>query len=344
MHKVGGGWPRRVRRWLDGLTRKDRIGVRPLAPALAAPLLALALALAAGLPTESAAGSVAAESTAASSAPVIAAAGDIACSPSDPDFNGGKGTATRCHMKATSDLMVGRGLAAVLPLGDEQYVSGTLAEFRGSYDASWGRLNGIARPVPGNHEYLTAGAKGYFSYFGAAGGNPGRGYYSYDIGAWHLVALNANCPKVGGCGAGSPQETWLRSDLAAHPASCTLAYWHQPRFSSAQASDVGATAALWRALYAARAEIILNGHKHTYERFAPQTPAGALNRSRGIREFVVGTGGEELEGFVGVRPNSEVRSSTFGVLLLTLRPAAYDWRFVPEAGASFTDSGTERCH
>jgi len=313
--------------------------VRTLASAVATALLVAALA--AGATAPATAGPL---GTAVMSPPVIAAAGDIACSASDRDFNGGAGTATRCHMENTSDLMVGAGLAAVLPLGDEQYNSGTLAEFRGSYDASWGRLNGIARPVAGNHEYVTAGAAGYYSYFGAAAGDPAKGYYSYDVGSWHLVALNSNCPKAGGCGAGSPQESWLRADLAAHPAACTLAYWHAPRFSSAQASDVGATAALWRALYAARAEVILNGHKHVYERFAPQTPAGAASSSRGIREFVVGTGGEELDDFTTVKPNSEARSKTFGVLRLTLRQGSYDWRFLPEAGANFTDSGSAICH
>lgn len=307
----------------------------------------LVLATAAVLTGGTASGSAALppdEAVTAGTAPVIAAAGDIACAPTDPDFNGGNGTATRCHMSATSELMVGAGLAAVLPLGDEQYKSGTQAEFRGSYDPSWGRLNGIARPVAGNHEYVTAGAAGYYSYFGSAAGDPGKGYYSYDVGSWHLVALNSNCSKVGGCGAGSPQESWLRADLAAHPAACTLAYWHAPRFSSAQASNVAATAALWRALYAARAEVVLNGHKHVYERFAPQTPAGAANSSRGIREFVVGTGGEELDDFTSVKPNSEARSRTFGVLQLTLRQGGYSWQFEPEAGASFTDSGSAVCH
>jgi len=309
----------------------------------AIPALAVAAGLAAAGPVQAAPVRLSA-ATVEAAAPVVAAAGDIACAASDPDFHGGAGSATRCHMKATSDLMVGAGLAAVLPLGDLQYKSATLAELRGSYDASWGRLNGLARPVPGNHEYLTAGASGYFSYFGAAAGDPAQGYYSYDVGSWHLVALNANCPKVGGCAAGSPQESWLRADLAAHPAACTLAYWHQPRFSSAQPAAVGATAALWRALYAARAEIILNAHRHNYERFAPQTPAGAASPDRGIREFVVGTGGEELDGFTTVAPNSEVRSSTFGVLKLTLRSGSYDWRFVPETGETFTDAGTEACH
>lgn len=280
----------------------------------------------------------------ARTAPVIAAAGDIACAPGDPDFNSGSGSHTRCHMSATSDLLVGAGLAAVLPLGDEQYDSGALADFRTSYDPSWGRLNDRVRPTPGNHEYVTPGAAGYYSYFGAAAGDPAKGYYSYDIGSWHLVALNSNCSKVGGCGAGSPQESWLRADLAAHPAACTLAYWHHPRFSSAQPAPENATAALWRALYAARAEIVLNGHAHVYERFAPQTPAGAASASRGIREFVVGTGGEDLHSFTTVAPHSEVRSRTFGVLRLTLRQGGYGWQFVPEAGASFTDSGSGSCH
>jgi hypothetical protein len=158
--------------------------------------------------------------------PVIAAAGDIACDPGSSSFNGGAGTADACRQMATSDLLVGRGLAAVLPLGDIQYEDGPLSKFGQSYDPSWGRVKSITRPAVGNHEYGVSEAAGYFDYFGAAAGERGKGWYSYDVGAWHLVALNSNCDEVGGCDEGSPQEQWLRQDLAAHPA-CTLAYWHR---------------------------------------------------------------------------------------------------------------------
>ena len=277
--------------------------------------------------------------------PVIAAAGDIACGPTDPRFNGGLGTATACRQRYTSDLVYNSDVTAVLPLGDNQYEDGGLAKFWESYDPSWGRLNGIVRPIVGNHEYLTAGASGYFSYFGSKAGDPTKGYYSYDIGAWHLVALNSECVHIGGCGAGSPQEIWLRADLAASTKACTLAYWHEPRFSSG--STMGSdprTAALWLALHEAGAEIVLSGHEHSYERFAPQTPDGVASTT-GIRQFVVGTGGEEHLGFGSIRPNSEARdNTTFGVLELTLRPGSYEWEFVPETAGGFTDSGSTACH
>jgi hypothetical protein len=205
-------------------------------------------------------------------------------------------------------------------------------------------VKATTRPAPGNHEYNTAGATGYYAYFGAAAGDPARGYYSYDVGTWHLVALNSNCAAIGGCGAGSAEEQWLRADLAAHPAACTLAYWHHPRWSTGDHGSSAIYDGLWKALYAFGAELVLNGHDHHYERFAPQTAAGALDQARGLREFVVGTGGRSHYGTPTIRANSEVRNSdTFGVLRLTLRPAGYDWRFVPAAG-SFTDAGTASCH
>jgi acid phosphatase type 7 len=276
--------------------------------------------------------------------PVIATAGDIACDPAAPSFNGGVGTATECRMAATSDLLLGVGLVAVLPLGDTQYERGALGAFQQSYAPSWGRVKSISRPAVGNHEYQTADAVDYFTYFGAAAGDPARGYYSFDVGAWHLIALNANCPHVGGCGTGLAQEQWLRADLAAHPAACTLAYWHQPRFSSGLHGNDATYTAFWQALYDYRADVVLNGHDHLYERFALQDPNGVAT-SAGIRQFTVGTGGRSHYAVTTVQPNSEVRNTdTFGVLLLTLRAGGYDWRFRPEAGKTFTDSGTETCH
>ena len=250
--------------------------------------------------------------------PVIAAAGDIACDPNDGSFNGGNGTSTNCRQKAISDLLVGRNYAAVLALGDIQYEDGVLSKYGQSYDPSWGRVKSITHPAVGNHEYNTAGASGYYSYFGAAAGDKTKGYYSYDIGAWHLIVLNSNCSQVGGCGAGSTQEQWLKADLAAHPNACTLAYWHHPRFSSGKHGSNSGYDAFWKDLYAAGAEIVLNGHDHDYERFAPQNPGGAADPN-GIQEFVVGTGGKNHYSFTTTQPNSVVRNSdTYGVLKLTL--------------------------
>jgi acid phosphatase type 7 len=206
------------------------------------------------------------------------------------------------------------------------------------------------RPMPGNHEYDTRGAAGYFHYFGRAAGDPGKGYYSYDLGEWHIVALNSNCKEeeVGGCEASSQQVRWLKADLAANKDQrCTLAYMHHPRFSSGKEhGNIHYVKPLWEALYEAGADVVLSGHEHNYERFAPQTPAGRADPQRGIREFVVGTGGGK-----GHYPISEPiaisevhNDETYGVLKLTLRPKSYEWRFVPEEGETFTDSGSARCH
>ena len=239
--------------------------------------------------------------------------------------------------------MLQAGLTTVLVLGDVQYEDGALAKYLQSYDPSWGRLKNITRPAVGNHEYLTAGAAGYYSYFGAAAGSPTKGYYSYDVGAWHIIALNSNCSQVGGCGAGSTQEQWLKADLAAHPNACTLAYWHHPRFSSGQHGSNTSYDAFWRALYAAGADIVLNGHDHDYERFALQNPSGAADPN-GIQQFVVGTGGKNHYTITSVKPNSVVRNTdTYGFLRLTLHSTSYDWQFVPEPGKTFTDSGTLNC-
>jgi hypothetical protein len=276
--------------------------------------------------------------------PTIAAAGDIACDPGSGSYNGGQGTATECKQRATSDLLVAGGYAAVLGLGDLQYEDGAFSKFTASYEPSWGRVKAITKPAPGNHEYQTASAAGYYQYFGGAAGDPAKGYYSFDVGSWHVIALNSNCSAVGGCGAGSPQEQWLRSDLAGRTNTCTLVYWHHPLFSSGEHGSDSTYTAFWQALYDANADVVLVGHDHNYERFAPQNPTGGLDLARGIREFVVGTGGKNLRTFPTVRPNSEARDVTsFGILELTLGASRYDWRFVPAVG-SFTDSGSASCH
>ena len=286
--------------------------------------------------------------------PVIAAAGDIACDPASPSFNAGAGTLNGCRQQATSDILVGQGFSSVLALGDNQYECGGYNAFLQAYDPSWGRVKAITYPVPGNHEYQGSGgtdcdpthsAAGYFMYFGAAAGDPTKGYYSFDVGSWHVVALNSNCLYIGGCGPGSPEETWLRADLAAHPASCTLAYWHHPRFTSGSVGDDSEVAAFWQDLVDAGADIVLNGHAHGYERFAPQNPSEQYDPTRGLREFVVGTGGEDFQTFATSKPLSESRQGdAFGVLKLTLHATSYDWQFASVAGASFADSGTASCH
>jgi hypothetical protein len=234
---------------------------------------------------------------------------------------------------------------AVLALGDNQYEHGSLAQYQASYHPSWGRQLAKTYPSLGNHEYLTDQARGYFDYFGARAGDRSRGYYSFNIGSWHFVALNSNCSRVGGCGPGSPQYEWLRADLASSTASCTAAFWHHPRFSSGNYGDNSAYQPFWQLLYDDRAELVLNGHDHNYQRYAPMSPSGTRDDARGIREFVVGTGGKSRYAVDPTGTNREVaQGSTYGVIKLTLRPNAYDWRFVPEAGQTFSDSGSTPCH
>lgn len=280
--------------------------------------------------------------------PVIMAAGDIACDPADPGYNGGAGTADRCHQRATSDLLVSTPLDAVLPLGDIQYDSSSTSRINAVYAPTWGRVKSISRPILGNHE---GSGTGYFDYFNGVGvsdgpaGARGKGYYSFDLGAWHLVALNSNCASVS-CSGGSEQERWLRADLAAHPTDCTLAYWHAPRYSSGHDGSHASMQALWEALQDAQAELLLSGHSHDYERFAPLDRDGDVDQAAGIRQFVVGTGGAFFTGGLDTKaPHSEVaQNKTFGVLKLTLRASSYDWQFVPEAGKTFTDAGSQPCH
>ena len=262
---------------------------------------------------------------------MIVAAGDIASCSSTGD------TATA----ALLDSLPG----TVLTLGDEAYDSGTPAEFANCYDPTWGRRIADTKPAPGNHEYNSAGAAGYYGYFGAAAGDATKGYYSYAVGTWHMIVVNSNCSAIGGCGVGSAQELWLRADLASHPAACTLAYWHHPLFSSGQHGDQAYMQPIWQALYEAGADVVLNGHDHDYERFAPQTPDGVGDGAFGLREIVVGTGGRSHYGFNGAVPNSEVQGAVaYGVLTMTLHPTGYDWRFAPVAGQTFTDSGSGVCH
>jgi hypothetical protein len=233
----------------------------------------------------------------------------------------------------------------VITLGDNNYGGELLADFEQCYGPTWGRHKDRTRPAIGNHEYATPGATGYFDYFGAVAGDRAQGYYSYEAGAWHVVVLNSNCGKVGGCDAGSAQEQWLRQDLAASPAACTLAYWHHPRFSSGGHGDGVGLQPLWKALWENGTELLLTGHDHDYERFAPLGVSGTPDPEYGVREFVVGTGGVGHGSLPTVHAFSEVRNNdTFGVMKLTLSDDAYGWDFLPVAGATFTDSGAGTCH
>jgi hypothetical protein len=287
--------------------------------------------------------------------PTIMAAGDIACSAIS--------VGASCQARATSDLVAAANPDAVLALGDNQYECGQLSDYQSFYDATWGRFKSKTRPVPGNHEYTTslntanncyglpAGAPGYYTYFGAIASpleplcTVGcKGYYSYDLGTWHLIALNSNCTRVGNCGASDPQAQWLQADLTAHAGQCTLAYFHHPRWTSGQEGPLVAMGPIYKILYDAGVDVILNGHDHDYERFAPLDPSGAVDPVNGIREIVAGTGGRNTTSFTSAAAGSEVRNSTtFGVLGMTLHPRGYDWRFVPTAG-TFSDSGSQPCH
>ena len=246
---------------------------------------------------------------------------------------------------AATALLVERIPGTVFTAGDAAYEVGSPANFADCYDPTWGAFKDrTLLPATGNHEYKTPGATGYFDYFGSSAGTRGEGWYSTDIGTWHIVVLNANCTIVG-CGPGSPQLDWLSADLAAHPAACTLAIWHQPRFSSGYHRDDLSVAPFWDVLAAAHADLVINGHDHDYERFAPQDPSGRLDPVNGIREIVVGTGGATLRPFATVLPNREVASdTTHGVIVLTLHAGGYDWWFEPDAGETFTDSGSAACH
>src|SRR5213592_441560 len=228
--------------------------------------------------------------------------------------------------------------------GDAAYDKGALTQYNTCYGVTWGRQKARTQPAPGDLDYKTANAAGYFGYFGAAAGDPKQGYYSYDLGAWHVVVLNSGSPSLVPTTATSAQVQWLKADLAAHPAHCTLAYWHHPLFDSKDNPNANIRP-LWDVLYGAGVDVVVNAHYAFYERFAPQTPAGVADSAQGIREFIVGTGGAETGGCGTVRPNSQLRNScTPGVLKLTLDDGSYAWQFVPIAGKTFTDSGSGSCH
>jgi hypothetical protein len=292
--------------------------------------LTLALALALAVAVLMSAGNRASGQMAGD--PVLVGAGDIASCRSTGD-------------EATAALLENID-GTVAAFGDNAYDNGSLSDYNNCYGPSWGRQSILARTKPsvGNHEYQTPGAQGYFAYFGAAAGDPQKGYYSYDLGAWHVVVLNSNCAEVS-CAAGSQQEQWLRKDLADHPTACTAAYFHHPRFASSGVGSNTAVAPFWQALYDANAEVVLNGHAHNYERFAPQRPDGTLDETKGLREFIVGTGGKSLNSFPTVRKNSLVRlNDAYGVIKLTLHSNSYDWQFVTAPNATVADSGSGTCH
>jgi hypothetical protein len=296
---------------------------------LVAPLLTL------GLPAASRAG---AQTAPPSPDPTLVAAGDIAtCNDTGDDATA-----------ALVDTMPG----TVLPLGDLAYQDGSKTDFDNCYAPTWGRFKDRSRPTTGNHEYIQKGAGPYFDYWGAAAGDRTKGYYSFDIGSWHLIALNSTCAAAGGCARGTPMEQWLKTDLAATKAHCILAYWHHPRFFTpsrqAGVSKIDAVdrkmSPFWADLQAAGADIVLSGHRHVYERFARQDAEGNADPN-GMRQFVVGTGGGPHDHFEGpTAPNSEIRQQdTYGVLQLTLHPDRYDWKFTSTAGDPFTDSGSDTC-
>lgn len=279
--------------------------------------------------------------------PVVVAVGDIArppgCSP--------------CEQTATAALAQTFNPNAVLVLGDNQYNSGLDSEYTAEYALSWGHdFNSIVHPVPGNHEYLTSGASGYFTYFGGSGvttgipGNPSGGYYSFNIGTWHIVALNSNCSDSGCAdaltgGTTSAETTWLQTDLATNTQPCVLAMWHHPLFSYGWTLGAPSVLPLWTALYNDHADVVLNGHDHLYERFTQMNPPGVADPT-GIREFVVGTGGESLNGLYGSKPPATLQahdSSDYGVLVLTLHAGSYSWSFV-NTGGHTVDSGSTACN
>jgi predicted phosphodiesterase len=265
--------------------------------------------------------------------PTLAAAGDIV----------GDCTGSSCGYRKTAAVITSLNPTTVLALGDISNRSGAATDYTSRFNSSWGVFKPKIRPVPGNHDYLVAGAANFFKYFGAAA-NPPHGYYSYNVGTWHIVAINSNCSKVGGCQAGSAQEKWLKNDLAQHPAACTLAFWHHPRYSSGFGGDNTSMKDIFQDLYNARADVVLSGHSHDYERFALQNNAGQRD-ANGIRQFVVGTGGASHTRFGSIKPNSQAHNNdTFGVLKMTLGATSYSWKFVPVAGKTFTDSGTRNCH
>ena len=276
--------------------------------------------------------------------PLIAVSGDIVCDPvDDPNYNGGAGIGRRCRHRATSDQLLATNFTAVLTVGDNQYQTGTLEDYRAAYHPTWGRVKSKTYPSPGNHEYYTRGATGYYGYFGSRVRGPdGRGYYSFNLGNWHLVALNTNC-HILRCDKDSPQAAWLRADLAASDADCTLVYGHHPRWSSGEHGSQASVAPLYRIMYARGVDVYLAGHDHNYERFRLNAPDGTFDAQRGVRQFVIGTGGKNLDPFDDIAPGSLVRDARhFGILRMRLGARGYAWQFVAPNGA-VVDANKSAC-
>ncbi|HEY3233707.1 MAG TPA: metallophosphoesterase, partial [Polyangiaceae bacterium] len=293
-----------------------------------------------GLAIGGSSGTGGAASSCSTGDPVFAGAGDIAT-------NGGAQSQTADILDMLFPMSAPACAGTVFTAGDNAYSNGTLNQFNMYFDPTWGKHKARMRPTPGNHDYGTANAAGYFDYFNGVGvmtgpaGERGKGYYSYDVGAWHMIAINSNCSAIGGCNPGSPQETWLRADLTATTAKCVLAYWHHPRFSSGtNHGDAVEMQPIWQALYDSDADVVISGHDHEYERFGPQTPTGTADASRGMVEFVVGTGGAGLYTCGTLEATSiKCDNTSHGVLKLTLHPTSYDFEFIPIVGDTFTDSG-----
>jgi len=314
----------------SGPTSSGGVGAIPSA----SPSPAISASPAAGPSSSQEAGTQAPSSTPGASPtgdPVLVGAGDIGQCGSDGDEN-------------TAALLDGIP-GTVFTAGDNVYENGTAEQFRECYEPSWGRHRSRTRPAPGNHDWETAGLTGYFDYFGdAAKGPGGSSWYSYDLGTWHVIVLDSMCAKVGGCDPGSPQGEWLAADLAASKATCTLAIFHHPRFTSGEHGNTIEMDAFWRPLYAAGVDVVVNGHDHDYEWFEPQDPDGRADPSRGIRQFIVGTGGAPLRDFPRVAPNSALRVAiAHGVFVFTLHAGSYHWQFIA-AGNDFRNLGTAPCH
>jgi hypothetical protein len=246
----------------------------------------------------------------------------------------------------TAGLLAGFPQAAIFTAGDGSNEQGTLNQYLDCFGPTWGAYKARIHPAPGNHDYVQPGAAGYFQYFGAAAGDPAKGYYSFELGAWHILVINSNCKEIDGCQAGSPQYQWIKQDLAAHPTLCSLAIWHAPRYSSGEHGNDLEMLAIWKALYNAGTELVLSGHDHEYERFAPLNPLDNLDGAYGMRQFVVGTGGAPPRTTQGYRTShSQVLiENVHGVLDLKLHPGSYDWQFIPEPGKTEADSGRGVCH
>lgn len=276
---------------------------------------------------------------------VIAAAGDIACDPTNEFFRRGQGTANWCRQQDTANLVRQMNPDMVVPLGDIQYDEGKLSQYRKSYDRSWGRLKDITYPVIGNHEYYDGKPTGYFSYFGRRAGEPNKGWYTLERAGWQLITLNSNCTYEVECGPGSPQYEWLQRELASSAATCEVAFLHHPLFSSGPHGNERSVRPLWQLLYDAGVELIVGAHDHIYERFAKQTPTGERDPDTGIRQITSGAGGAENYWIEKRVTNSVVRNAkTFGVVELALLPTSYEWNFRSVGRRLFSDVGSDVCH